>query len=95
MELTEKQKDRIKKAQEHGLTYERLFTLAYAMHLQIFNMSGGNEKEIYDKIGLTDEENALFGYAFLNQEIPMKDLPEDVQEHIKNLIADINKKEQN
>jgi hypothetical protein len=57
-------KEKIEKAKEYGLTYERLFEIAYKLHLQIFLLTG-DEKSVYDEIGLTDEENALLGYGYL------------------------------
>lgn len=52
-------------AKKYGLTYDRLFELAYKMHLELFNLIG-NEKEIYNKIGLTDDENELLGYGYID-----------------------------
>lgn len=41
---------------------ERLMAIAFKMHLWIFKHCI-NEQEIYDELGLTDEENFLFGYG--------------------------------
>lgn len=72
MKLNKQQKSRIQQAKDSGLTYERLFILAYEMHLEIFKLAGKanvDEKEIYDRLGLTDDENELFGYGYLNNNI--------------------------
>lgn len=44
------------------ISKERLLELCYKMHLWIFKNCIG-EDEVYDKLGLTDEENFLFGYG--------------------------------
>ena len=44
------------------IPYDRLLYLARKMHLEIFLMTS-NEEEIYNHIGLTDEENAILGYS--------------------------------
>jgi len=44
------------------ITKERLLDLCKAMHTWIF-VHSGDEQEVYDEIGLTDEENLLFGYG--------------------------------
>lgn len=41
---------------------ERLMEIAFKMHLWIFKHCI-DEQEIYDELGLTDEENLLFGYG--------------------------------
>ena len=41
---------------------DRLLNIAKKMHTWIF-LHTGNEKEVYDELGLTDEENALLGYG--------------------------------
>ena len=41
---------------------ERLKEIARKMHLWIF-LHSGNEQEVYDELGLTDEENAMLGYS--------------------------------
>ena len=41
---------------------ERLMKIAFKMHLWIFKHCI-NEQEVYDELGLTDEENLLFGYG--------------------------------
>jgi len=40
---------------------DKLLNIAKNMHTWIF-LHTGNEKEVYDELGLTDEENALLGY---------------------------------
>lgn len=42
--------------------YEELFQAAVKMHEWIF-LHTGNELEVYDECGLSDEMNALLGYA--------------------------------
>lgn len=44
------------------IDYDRLHFLAVRMHLWIFK-TAVDEKEAYDEIGLTDEENAELGYG--------------------------------
>ena len=44
------------------IPYKRLLYLARKMHLEIFLLTV-DEQEIYDKIGFTDEENAILGYS--------------------------------
>lgn len=44
------------------IEYERLLQIARKMHLWIF-LHSDNEKEIYDELELTDEENAILGYS--------------------------------
>lgn len=44
------------------VTYERLLEIARKMHCWIF-LNTGDEQEVYDKLGLTDEENAVLGYS--------------------------------
>ena len=43
------------------ISYERLLQIARKMHLYIF-LHSGNEEDIYDELGLTDEENEILGY---------------------------------
>ena len=64
--------ERIKIAKKYGLTYERLFEIAFKLHLQIFHLTS-DEQAVYDEIGLTKDENALFGYGYLNMELGPKD----------------------
>ena len=85
-------KGKIKKAQESGMTYERLFELAYKMHLKIFKLCNEvdgehciDEKKVYDELGLTEEENALFGYGYLNKVISKEELTGD---YIDELITE-------
>ena len=44
------------------MTRERLLQIARKMHLYIF-LHSQNEQEIYDELGLTEEENRLLGYS--------------------------------
>ena len=53
----------------HGVTkqttpisYKRLLKLAEKMHTWIF-LNTGNEQAVYDELGLTEEENYVFGYG--------------------------------
>jgi hypothetical protein len=75
--------ERIKIAKEYGLTYERLFEIAFKLHLQIFHLTS-DEQAVYDEIGLTKDENALFGYGSLNIELDPKD-SSDLVEVLKEL----------
>lgn len=43
-------------------TYERLHQIARKMHGWIFQHTF-DEQEVYDELGLTDEENAFLGYG--------------------------------
>ena len=43
------------------IDYERLLKLARKMHLWIF-LHSGDEQEVYDELGLTEEENDILGY---------------------------------
>lgn len=71
MNKKERMKKRIEKAKKYGLTYERLFEIAYKLHLQIFHLTS-DEKSIYNEVGLTDEENALLGYGYLGIELELE-----------------------
>ena len=52
-----------KKAEiKENITKERLLEICFEMHKWIF-LHCSDEDEIYDEIGLTDEENMLFGYS--------------------------------
>jgi hypothetical protein len=42
------------------MTYERLLEIAHKMHTWIF-LNTFDEFEVYDELGLTDEENAILG----------------------------------
>ena len=44
------------------IEYERLLKIAKKMHLWIF-LNTTNEDEVYDELGLTDEENMELGYS--------------------------------
>jgi hypothetical protein len=41
---------------------ERLLQIARKMHLYIF-LHSQNEQEVYDELGLTEEENRILGYS--------------------------------
>ena len=43
------------------VTYERLLEIARKMHCWIF-LNTGDEQEVYDKLGLTDERPLLLSY---------------------------------
>ena len=47
---------------EQALEIARLKKIAHKMHLYIF-LHSDNEQEVYDELGLTDEENAMLGYS--------------------------------
>lgn len=47
---------------ETKIPYERLIELASKMHCWIF-LHCGDEQEVYDQLGLTDEENWILGYG--------------------------------
>lgn len=44
------------------MTEERLLQIARKMHLYIF-LHCQNEQEVYDELGLTEEENRILGYS--------------------------------
>lgn len=44
------------------MTEERLLQIARKMHLYIF-LHCQNEQEVYDELGLTEEENKILGYS--------------------------------
>ena len=44
------------------ITYERLLEIARKMHTWIF-LNSYDEQEVYEKLGLTDEEDYILGYA--------------------------------
>ena len=44
------------------IAYERLHQIASKMHLWIF-LHSRNEQEVYDLLGLTDDENMELGYG--------------------------------
>ena len=44
------------------IPYERLLEIAMKMHTWIF-LHAFDEQEVYDELGLTDEENAILGYG--------------------------------
>lgn len=70
-------------AKKSGLTYDRLFELAYKMHLELFHLAG-DEKEIYNKIGLTNEENELFGYVYVKSYISDPEIAKKLKDLIDN-----------
>lgn len=46
---------------ESKISYDRLLQIAKKMHTYIF-LNSFDEQEVYDEIGLTDEENTILGY---------------------------------
>ena len=68
IQLSEKEtkmlEERRKKQKEvfEKISKERLLEIAHAMHTWIF-MNCVGEDELYEELGLTDEENLLFGYG--------------------------------
>jgi hypothetical protein len=50
------------KRNKKKISYNRLLEIARKMHLEIFLMTS-NEEEVYNRIGLTPEENAILGYC--------------------------------
>ena len=73
----EEMKAKRKEIQEN-ITKERLLELCFEMHKWIY-IHTGDEEEAYNEIGLTDEENFLFGYSGkLNMEVK---IDETVEEH--------------
>lgn len=66
------------------ILYDRLLEIAKKMHLWIF-LHTSNEFEVYDELGLTDEENSLLGSSKCNY---ITDDPKIVN-HVKNLINEI------
>lgn len=44
------------------IEYERLLEIAKKLHLWIF-FNADNEYEVYESLGLTDEENKALGYS--------------------------------
>lgn len=54
------------------IPYDRLLYLAKKMHLEIFLMTS-NEEEVYNRIGLTPEENAILGYSGTYEFKPKED----------------------
>ena len=44
------------------IEYDRLLEIAAKMHCWIF-LHSFDEQEVYDELGLTDEENAILGYG--------------------------------
>ena len=47
---------------ETKIPYERLLIIAKKMHFWIWDHSF-NEQEVYDELGLTEEENYILGYG--------------------------------
>ena len=50
------------KLKNKKISKERLLQIARKMHLWIF-LHSDNEQEIYDELGLTEEENKILGYS--------------------------------
>ena len=44
------------------ISYKRLLKLAKKMHTWIF-LNTGDEQKVYDELGITEEENYVFGYG--------------------------------
>lgn len=44
------------------ISYERLLEIARKMHTWIF-CNTGDEQAVYDELGITEEENVIFGYS--------------------------------
>jgi hypothetical protein len=77
LKALEELKAKRKEIQEN-ITKERLLELCFEMHKWIY-LHTGDEEEAYNEIGLTDEENFLFGYrGKLNMEVK---IDETVEEH--------------
>lgn len=76
-----------KKRLQKPISYERLFEIARKLHLEIFKLVD-NEQEVYDRLGLTEEENSFLGYTNLNGMIcnpeNMKLLKELILKNIEN-----------
>ena len=76
-----------KKRLQKPISYERLFEIARKLHLEIFKLVN-NEQEVYDRLGLTEEENSFLGYTNLNGMISnpenMKLLKELILKNIEN-----------
>lgn len=68
IQMTEEQSRLYNEIQEkkreifNNISKERLMEIAHKMHTYIF-IHTGDEQEVYDELGLTDEENLLFGYG--------------------------------
>ena len=55
------------------LSYERLLELARKMHTWIF-LHAADEQKVYDELGITEDENIIFGYSGqLKIKIPQED----------------------
>lgn len=61
--------------QTEPISYERLLKLAKKMHTWIF-LNTGDEQEVYDKLGITEEENYVFGYGG-KIEMPLPKAPKE------------------
>lgn len=59
--LLEERKRKQKEIFEN-ISKERLMEIAHKMHTWIF-IHSGDEYEVYEELGLSDEENLLFGYG--------------------------------
>ena len=47
---------------EKKIEYDRLLHIAKKMHLWIF-LHSENEEEVYEELGITDEEDKILGYS--------------------------------
>lgn len=59
------------------ISYERLLWLAREMHSWIY-LNCDNELDIYNKLGITEEENYVFGYGG-RAEMPLPKAPKEVE----------------
>lgn len=68
IQLNEEQSKMLEERKKHQreiaekISKERLLEMCHDMHTWIF-LHTGDEQEVYDELGLTDEENFLFGYG--------------------------------
>ena len=61
-DVPDKIADIIEDLQHQSEQHDRLLKIAKKMHLYIF-LHTGNEQEVYDELGLTEEENKILGYS--------------------------------
>lgn len=61
------EKEDLELAQKY-ISYERLLQIARKMHLWIFLHSGDDNYE-YEKMGITDEENAILGSIYVIKDV--------------------------
>lgn len=59
------------------ISYNRLLKLAKRMHFWIWDHSF-DEQKVYDQLGLTEEENYVFGYGG-KMEMPLPEAPKEVE----------------